>query len=511
MSSRLQLYILAALLITAALGLTLYKHYAFGFPLTRAGAEDVWTIEAEISFQANGDPVRISLALPSPSEHSIILRESFASPGYGFTREARNGAERATWTRRSAQGQQNLYYRVQLLRHPGKDSPPDGAPESPLQPFFEQPRMVAAESLISNARSRSADALSFTQQVIELLNEGERNQNAAMLLRNAADDENRVRLIRDLLALEGIPSRMTRGVFLSEGRRFQPIVPGVEVWNGKSGWVYVDPATGRAGIPNNFFLWQRGGVSLLDLEGGRNSQVRFSILRESRPVAELAHERAEAADASFLNFSIYELPIEEQNVFKRLMLVPFGAFVIVILRNVVGFTTSGTFMPILIALAFQETRLLPGIVLFTLIVGSGLAIRSLLSHLNLLVVARVSAVVIVVIGLMAFLSIVSYKLDLPIGMKVTFFPMIIIAWTIERLSILWEEEGAQAAIMRGGGSLAVAIIAFLAMNLEIVRHLTYTFPELLLVILAFTLLLGHYSGYRLTELRRFLPFLTNRM
>jgi hypothetical protein len=31
----------------------------------------------------------------------------------------------------------------------------------------------------------------------------------------------------------------------------------------------------------------------------------------------------------------------------------------------------------------------------------------------------------------------------------------------------------------------------------------FVFPELLLVVLAATLLLGRYSGYRLTELRRF--------
>ncbi len=264
--------------------------------------------------------------------------------------------------------------------------------------------------------------------------------------------------------------------------------------------------SGAEGKPRNFFLWQRGGVSLLDLSGGEGSQVRFSVLHESRPVGELARERADAADSALINFSIYELPIEEQNVFKRLMLVPFGALVIVFLRNVIGVTTSGTFMPILIALAFQETRLLPGIVLFVAIVGSGLAIRALLSHLNLLVVARVSAVVIVVIGLMALLSLVSYRLDLPVGMKVTFFPMIIIAWTIERLSILWEEEGARPALLRGGGSLLVAVIAYLCMNIGWVRHATYTFPELLLVVLAATLLLGTYSGYRLTELRRFLPF-----
>ena len=43
------------------------------------------------------------------------------------------------------------------------------------------------------------------------------------------------------------------------------------------------------------------------------------------------------------------------------------------------------------------------------------------------------------------------------------------------------------------------------MTNRVVEYLTFNFPELLLVNLAFILLLGQYTGYRLTELRRFQP------
>jgi hypothetical protein len=41
------------------------------------------------------------------------------------------------------------------------------------------------------------------------------------------------------------------------------------------------------------------------------------------------------------------------------------------------------------------------------------------------------------------------------------------------------------------------------MNNHFVAHLVFVFPELLLMVLAVTLLLGRYSGYRLFELFRF--------
>lgn len=135
--------------------------------------------------------------------------------------------------------------------------------------------------------------------------------------------------------------------------------------------------------------------------------------------------------------------------------------------------------------------------------GIGLWIRSYLSALNLLLVARVAAVIIVVILLMAVLAIASYKLGLDQALTVTFFPTVIVAWTIERMSILWEEEGGQEVLIQGGGSLVVAVMAYLAMSTQIVEHLTFNFPELMLSLLGVILLLGKYTGFRLSELYRF--------
>jgi hypothetical protein len=53
------------------------------------------------------------------------------------------------------------------------------------------------------------------------------------------------------------------------------------------------------------------------------------------------------------------------------------------------------------------------------------------------------------------------------------------------------------------GSLMIASLAYLVMSWPPLEHLIFVFPELLLVLLGLTLILGRYSGYRLTELTRF--------
>jgi hypothetical protein len=202
--------------------------------------------------------------------------------------------------------------------------------------------------------------------------------------------------------------------------------------------------------------------------------------------------------------------VQTQNVYRVLLLVPIGALLIVILRNVVGVQTFGTFMPILIALAFRETELLWGLVLFTTLIALGLLIRFYLEYLKLLLVPRLAAVLIIVIMLMVAVGLVSHKLGIDRGLSVALFPMVILAMTIERMSLVWEELGPAAAFRQGFGSLSVAALGYLSMSSVYLGHLVFVFPELLLIVLAVTLMIGRYTGYRLLELWRFRAILVSR-
>mgnify|MGYP000803929325 FL=1 len=79
------------------------------------------------------------------------------------------------------------------------------------------------------------------------------------------------------------------------------------------------------------------------------------------------------------------------------------------------------------------------------------------------------------------------------------------AWIIERASITWEEEGAINAGKEIFYSLVAAIVTYFIISSEYIRHIMFAFNELNLVILFVVMLLGTYTGYRLTELRRFKP------
>lgn len=504
MHAKFRLYFLVILIMGLGIGLILYKHFALGFPLSPDDKTPVWTIEAKIDFIARGDPVIVSFALPPETQDIVFIEEDFASPDYGFSELTSPTGRRAQWSKRTASGPQTAYYRLRIYETDSitTEIPAADLPSEPEKPEFDEVLKTAATTLLEQVRSRSANTETFTRELITTLNSNAPSQNQSLLLNEKSSEDYKTHLIINLLALEGISARIVRGLYLQDGRRRQSLTNYVEVYIGGQ-WLLFNQNSGVHGMPENFLIWQRGDQSLLDVVGGKNSQISFSIIKNVHSTRNLVVRDSMNKQAGLVDFSIYSLPIEQQNAFKMILLLPIGALIVVIMRLLIGIRTSGTFMPILIALALIQTTLLTGIIIFLTVVGTGLLIRSYLSRLNLLFVARISAVIIVVIAIMASISIISNKLGLDQAMTVTFFPMIILSWTIERMSVLWEEDGPREVFIQGGGSLLTAVIAYLFMTNRTIEYLTFNFPELMLVNLALILILGQYTGYRLSELYRF--------
>ncbi|QFU77900.1 hypothetical protein EY643_13610 [Halioglobus maricola] len=498
MSTRVKIEFVAALLILLGVGLMVYKVFFLGFPLLPGEYRDVWTIESKISFRPGEGQVQADLTLPEEHAGWVLLDEHFASSGFGFS-VADGDPRRATWTRKSLSEPTTLYYKIQAYRQ--QPDALSGQPDPQVQaPLLAANQRAAMERLVEVLEEKSADRRSFTTLLIRALDRRSEDPDGRFL--RSTWDEESGNILLQTLGFAGIPATVLRGIRLEDGRRRQTLSAMLEIYDGEV-WRVFDPRTGEEGLREDFFIWQRGTDALLDVTGARSSRLEFALVSNSLPSRSVLAMEQRSGRYALLDFSIYALPVEQQGVFKGLLLIPVAALVVVMIRLLVGIKTSGTFMPILIAIAFIQTTLLLGLAIFLGLVAAGLWIRSWLSHMNLLLVSRISAVVIVVIFLMAALALTSYRLGLDQVLSVTFFPVVILAWTIERMSILWEEEGPHEVLLQGTGSLLVATLAYLAMSNRLVSHLTFNFPELTLSLLGVILLLGKYTGYRLTELYRF--------
>ncbi len=498
---KLPLYLTAGVLVALGLSLILYKVLALGFPLQPERESRVWTVQARFTIDGHTRPVKANLQILSSPPGFTVLDENFVSRGFGLTIVEEEGSREAQWAIRRAAGRQTFYYRAVVtpeLTAGGGPPPAAGLARERL----EEPFATAAEAVVAQVRAQSADVPTFTTELLRHLNDPEPDDNTALFLAAGRSAGQRVEIAVSLLAAGDIPARAAYGLVLEEGERHAQFLPVLEVWDDDS-WLWFNPATGEEGLPRNLLIWWDGDNPLIEVVGGSNPEVQISTWRHSVDALELAERRAEAEHSRILDLSLLRLPIQIQAVYQILLLVPIGAFIMVLLRNVIGVKTFGTFMPILVALAFRETRLLAGLVLFILVVAMGMVFRFLLDRLRLLLVPRLAAVLVLVVLSLLGVSILSHQLDLEVGLSVALFPIVILTMVIERMSIVWEEVGPAEAVKQGIGTLVVAALADLVMSLDSVEFLVFVFPEILLLLLAVILLLGRYSGYRLLELVRF--------
>ncbi|MFC5697555.1 inactive transglutaminase family protein [Pseudomonas sp. GCM10022186] len=504
-SLTLHLKVLITLLVSLGILITAYQIFIQGIPITEDETDDLWNIDAKVEFQASPkDPVKVQMFVPPLNRDYVSLNESFISNNYGVSINRVDGNRKVTWSARRASGSQTLYYRLVLTKRYSGEKPKDKGPIFRDSIAVEGPEKIAAEALLAPIRQHSADVETFISETIKRVN-NLNDDNVKLLLAGDPSTPNKAKVIELLLSIAHVPMERVHTIRLISEQAQSP-----ELWlrsfNGEN-WLYFNPETGEQGLPSDRLIWWTGDDGLVTVDGGKKVQVTFSMNNSEMNAIRLAKLTDENTDADFLEYSLYGLPLQTQQTYQIMIMIPIGVLVILILRNLGGLQTLGTFTPVLIALAFRETQLGFGIVLFTIITALGLSLRSYLEHLKLQMLPRLSVVLTFVVVLIAVISLLSHKLGLERGLSVALFPMVILTMTIERLSITWEERGGGHAFKVAIGTLVAAILAHLLMSIPELVYFVFTFPAVLLIMVGFMLAMGRYRGYRLTELFRFKAFL----
>ncbi len=504
-SLNLHLKVLITLLVSLGILITAYQIFILGIPITEDETDDLWNIDAKVEFQANPrEPVKLQMFVPPLNQDYVSLNESFISNNYGVSINRADGNRKVTWSARRASGKQTLYYRLVLTkRYSGEQSKAKGPIFRDSIPV-EGAEKIAADALLAPIRQHSADVETFISETVKRINNSN-DDNVKLLLGGDATTANKAKAIELLLSIAHVPMERVHTIRLAADIQQSP-----ELWmrsfNGEK-WLYFNLENGEQGLPADRLVWWIGDGELVKLEGGKQAQVNFSLSNSEMNAIRLAKLTDENTDAGFLEYSLYGLPLSTQQTFQIMVVIPIGVLVILILRNLGGLQTLGTFTPVLIALAFRETQLGFGILLFTVITTLGLSLRSYLEHLKLQMLPRLSVVLTFVVVLIAVISLFSHKLGLERGLSVALFPMVILTMTIERLSITWEERGGGHAFKVAIGTLVAATLAHMLMSVPEVLYFVFTFPAILMILVGFMLAMGRYRGYRLTELFRFKAFL----
>src|SRR5262249_24949994 len=198
-----------------------------------------------------------------------------------------------------------------------------------------------------------------------------------------------------------------------------------------------------------------------------------------------------------------DLPSPDRQLVEFLLLLPVAALVCAVIRNVIGLHTYGTFAPALLGLAFREVESPVGVFVLLVVLSIGWVVRRGVTRLNLLQVPRSAVMLSVVVTLLLIYILWSNARGRPVAGVIPFLPLVIVTGLIERFWTTEEEDGTTPAVRPMAATLLTAGAVFLVTRLEWVRSTMTDHPEALGLVVAGQLLLGRYTGYRLTELARF--------
>ncbi|MEW6333383.1 MAG: UUP1 family membrane protein [Thermodesulfobacteriota bacterium] len=494
----------AAVLFLVTCLLILYRIWWLGYPVLPVAKGQTWQLMASLFVTPHQEQGLLSLALPSDYIGNMVVEERVLSGKYAFYIRTEGPNRFGVWSGEDIDRPEELTYRAMIHSLPRRSA----AVQSPLLGPYPS-ALSADEKTLTEAVTRKWQALPQTprfQAVAGALKgdwgdsppEGEAQRRWRMVQQKLDRADAALALFR----ASNLPARLVEGLQLMEGVQSLPI-KWIDVWAGGS-WNHLNPETGEVYPPDVSLLpLAVGGLPAIEISGLELSDLRWSLRRQVVSQWKLFYEHITNSSHFLDRWSLLQLPPEFQGTFRILLLVPIGALIISALRNVVGLPTFGIFMPLLIALAFRSTGTLYGVAIFCGVLLVGYGARFFLDKLHLLLVPRLSVILTLVVACFTLLALMGNKLGMRELMAVGLVPFVILTMTIERFFILIEESGVGAAARTALGSVAVSVIAYGLISWEPLQFTFFIYPELLLTVAALQILLGRYTGYRLSELYRF--------
>jgi transglutaminase-like putative cysteine protease len=512
----------AAVLVVLSVAVLLARRYALG---AETEGPPGWRISLVVEGTLTLRDGSLTAVRPLDFRRQHIADERFQS-----TKDLRDPVK----TRKVVSGQRNYTWRRQLIMGGGpqpfrleysflaslqRPTPAmerqtakiDAAP-APGTLVKSTPRIQSRDEQITRiAAAQAPDGLPLVERVRALFDyvaaletrPAPASQTALAALRGG-NASGKSRLLVALCRNRGIPARLMGGLILG-GDEVQKMHRWVEAWvDGR--WLPMCPTHGHFGqraFPENYLVLRVADGPAVAAHGARY-QYTLTVQNTHGSVADGSTQAPSAARTFWRNLSLFSLRPVEQHLVKFLLLLPLAALIVSFVRTIIGIPTFGTFSPALVGLMFVDLKSLTwGLPIFVLTVLVGWGIRRLLDRYNLLQVPRVSAMLTLIVLFLIVMIVAASRLGVTTTQYVSLFPLVILTHLVERFWTVEAEDGTAASFRTLLGTLVVAVGISLALAPEAVGTWMFRYPETLGVVLAVQILLGRYTGYRLSELYRF--------
>ncbi|HWA72203.1 MAG TPA: UUP1 family membrane protein [Polyangiaceae bacterium] len=509
----LSLRTMVLLLVVVPLAVASYKVRNLGFDVEDLLPQKVYRVSYEMSLDGHGGDATIRSFLPVSSPHQTISDEQGESDHFTLTSQSSGLNRTATWTGDSVPDHARIEYSFSALVRPVRFelSPlmtvPTSYPESIASALRPEPAIqVDSLEIAATLRKIRADQgpilarlrkiFDFTSSLRARKFKGTTDALTALRLGEASCN-GKSRLFVALARAAGIPARLVGGLILG-GEAKRTSHQWVEAWVAGH-WVPFCPTNDYfASLPERYLTLYYGDESLFTHTSDLNFDYKFSTTASLTP-----SPKAKQWAPSINVWALFERLHLSFALLRTVLMLPIGALVVVLFRNVVGVPTFGTFLPALLAAAAGETGASWGVFGVLAIVFVTAVLRGVFQHFRLLHSPTLAILLAGVTTTMLATSLLAERFELGKLTYVALFPIAVLAITAERFYLAATERSLTDAVKELGGTLLVMLCCYVVMNSLALQALLIGFPEALLLVVAANIYLGRWIGLRVSEYLRF--------
>lgn len=186
------------------------------------------------------------------------------------------------------------------------------------------------------------------------------------------------------------------------------------------------------------------------------------------------------------------------------LMLPIIATLLAFSRQIIGLKAFGIFTPAAVTLSFLAIGLRYGLLIFLVVLIAATASRFLLRHFRLLYLPRMALVLTVtsfaVLGLFAIGGLFLKQTG---ALAFSVFPILILVSLAEQFVESQIRLGFREAVLLTVETLFLSIVATLIVQWDTLQSLVVGFPEIILATIPINILLGRWTGLRITEYFRF--------
>lgn len=486
-----------------------------------------YKVEISMAVACQEGEAQIISALPASNFRQSIFDLKENAGAFDYASISRDGNRFGRWQASGISGNQEVSYafsvKAQKVVYQLPDSLPCAVPYPDTLarfltgPDFVQTNNATAQKVLGELQLGKSNNLltevekvyDFTAHGMEAFDFAGMINPPAPLQTGEADSNSKNQLFVALLQALGVPARLVSGLVLSSDKDAF-VHHWAEAFLGNQ-WVSFDPAQQLyAVLPANYIVFCRGAGPFF--QHTENTSLDYTIKSGRHLFFKESDLSALAGCAGNIMtvWPYFERAGVPLDLLRMILMIPVGAIVTIIFRNVIGVEIFGTFLPVLIASAFRETGLFWGLLIFVTIILTGAVLGAVLRRLRILYAPRLTIVLVYVVAALFLASIVSMKFaNVSLG-NATLFPLAVMAITIERFSLLVDETGVKKALTLLANTVITVVFCHLVIDSLFLQAMVLAFPETMLLVIGASIYLGSWKGLRLNELLRFRGLIFNK-